>query len=195
MRFFKIKYKESSDEELMNLLSKGDKKAFDEIYQRYSGILMGYFFKMLWQNKEKAEDMVHELFIKIIRKPAYFDPQRSFKTWVFSVACNMCKNEYKKAEVRKKTSNDLDMIVPQISSENVFNQVQDMQFKEAFETAFQKLELKHREVFALRHFEGLSIKEIAEAVDANEGTIKSRLFYATKQMAEQLKIFKTELTI
>ena len=195
MRFFKIKYKESSDEELMNLLSKGDKKAFDEIYQRYSGILMGYFFKMLWQNKEKAEDMVHELFIKIIRKPAYFDPQRSFKTWVFSVACNMCKNEYKKAEVRKKSSNDLDMIVPQISSENVFNQVQDMQFKEAFETAFQKLELKHREVFALRHFEGLSIKEIAEAVDANEGTIKSRLFYATKQMAVQLKIFKTELTI
>ena len=195
MRFFKIKYKESSDEELMNLLSKGDKKAFDEIYQRYSGILMGYFFKMLWQNKEKAEDMVHELFIKIIRKPAYFDPQRSFKTWVFSVASNMCKNEYKKAEVRKKNSKDLDMIVPQISSENVFDQVQDMQFKEAFETAFQKLELKHREVFALRHFEGLSIKEIAEAVDANEGTIKSRLFYATKQMAEQLKIFKTELTI
>jgi RNA polymerase sigma-70 factor (ECF subfamily) len=48
---------------------------------------------------------------------------------------------------------------------------------------------KHREVFALRHLEGLSMKEIAEVMEINEGTVKSRLFYATQKIAQQLKEF------
>ena len=108
MRLLKPQHTTMSDEDLMIAISKGDKRAFDEIYERYSGPLMGYFMRMLWRDREKAEDFVHDLFAKIIRKPELFDPSRKFKTWVFSVANNMCKNEYKKQEVRKNTSNGLD---------------------------------------------------------------------------------------
>jgi RNA polymerase sigma-70 factor (ECF subfamily) len=52
---------------------------------------------------------------------------------------------------------------------------------------------KHREVFALRHLEGLSMKEIAEVMEINEGTVKSRLFYATKFLAEKLKVYNPVL--
>jgi RNA polymerase sigma-70 factor (ECF subfamily) len=52
-----------------------------------------------------------------------------------------------------------------------------------------ELDDKHKEVFSLRHIEGLSIKEIAEVLEINEGTVKSRLFYATKYLAESLKEF------
>jgi len=184
------KYTEMSDEQLMAFLEKGDKLAFDELYLRYAKMMKGYFKRMLWNDAEKAEDFVHDLFAKIIKNPASFDASRSFKTWFFSVANNMCKNEYKKQQVRKGTSNGLDEhFVIKDHQTDVMNEVQDQFFGKAFEHHIEQLDIKHSEVFKLRHLEGLSIKEIAEVLSANEGTIKSRLFYATKYLAESLKEF------
>jgi RNA polymerase sigma-70 factor (ECF subfamily) len=190
MKIYRAQHNTFSDEELMQAISKGDKRAFDELYNRYSAALMRYFMRMLWKDREKSEDFVHDLFAKIINKPEYFDPTRSFKTWVYSVANNMCKNEYKKAEVRKGMSNGLDNhYALSDTTVNVMNEVQDSFFQEAFVKNLDELDDKHKEVFSLRHIEGLSIKEIAEVLEINEGTVKSRLFYATKYLAESLKEF------
>jgi RNA polymerase sigma-70 factor (ECF subfamily) len=193
MKLFRPNYSNQTDEQLMTAMSKGDKMAFDELYKRFAGQLRGYFQKMLWQDKEKAEDFVHDLFAKLIRNPDYFDVNRSFKTWLFSVASNMCKNEYKKQEVRKNTSNGIEEYRSVSSTNDVVSEVQDAQFKQAFEKCLSELDEKHREVFTLRHFDGLSMKEISEVMEINEGTVKSRLFYATKQLSEQLKAFNPVL--
>jgi RNA polymerase sigma-70 factor (ECF subfamily) len=193
MQLFKPKYTSLSDEELMKALSKGDQRAFDELYKRFYGQLLGYFKNMLWGDREKAEDMVHDIFAKIIKNPDYFDSDRSFRTWLFSVASNMCKNEYKKQAVRKNTSTGVEEHRSISSSTNVLSEVQDVQFQEAFEENLAKMDEKHREVFALRHLEGLSMKEIAEVMQINEGTVKSRLFYATKFLAEKLKVYNPVL--
>ena len=188
----RIKYPKESDERLMSFLIKGDSKAFNEIYSRYSGPLKGYFMRMLWRDEEKAEDFMHDLFAKIIRKPDAFDIKRSFKTWIYTIAFNMCKNEYKKQEVRKNTSLGFDQHY-NISDEktNLIKEIEFNQFGEAFSEKLNELDAKHKEVFTLRHVEGLSIKEIAEIVQINEGTVKSRIFYATKQLAKLLKEYKT----
>ncbi len=184
------KYKAMSDEQLMTYLGSGDKLAFDELYLRYAKIMCAYFKRLLWNDQEKAEDFVHDLFAKIIQKTESFDTSRSFKTWFFSVANNMCKNEYKKQEIRKGMRNGLDENLPiKDHSTDVLGEVQDRIFGNAFDHHIEQLEQKHREVFKLRHLEGLSIKEIAEVLSTNEGTIKSRLFYATKYLAERLKEF------
>ncbi len=190
MRLIKTPYSKLSDEELMIAIINGDKRAFDELYQRYSGPLVSYFFRMLWKDREKAEDFMHDLFAKIVRKPDFFDPTRKFKTWMYSVANNMCKNEYKKQEVRKNTSNGLDSsyAVSDVNA-NVLHEVQDVQFRSKFEESMELLDDKHSEAFKLRHIDGLSIKEIAEVLELNEGTVKSRLFYATKYLATSLKDF------
>jgi len=189
MRIFQKQVKQLSDEELMKLLSKGNRKAFDEIYLRYSDVLFGYFMKMLARDKEKCEDMVHDLFAKIIRKPDYFNVNRSFRTWVFSVACNMCKNEYKRMSVRKHVSNDFEPTKSLQAESDTLKKVHESTFGESFYKALNALDEKHKNVFALRHFEGLSMKEIAETLEINEGTVKSRLFYATKTLAKELKEF------
>jgi RNA polymerase sigma-70 factor (ECF subfamily) len=190
MRLLKPSYKNRSDEDLMRSVMNGDKRAFDEIYARYSGPLLGYFMRMLWRDREKSEDFVHDLFAKIIQKPEYFDADRSFKTWVYSVANNMCKNEYKKQEVRKGMKNGLDNHYSlSDSSVNVMGEVQDSFFREAFERGMGTLDEKHKEAFTLRHIEGLSVKEIAEILGINEGTVKSRVFYAIKYLSEELKVF------
>ena len=194
MRFFKKRFDSFSDEELMAELSKGEKVAFDELYNRYAGILFGYFNKMLWRDREKAEDFVHDIFAKIIVNPDAFDVTRSFKTWLFSVACNMCKNEYKRKEVRKNTSIGIDSHISVSSDTNVLNEVQDRIFMSAFDESLIQLDDKHRDVFTLRHLQGFSLKEIADVLEINEGTVKSRLFYATKQLAEKLKEYQVVLS-
>jgi len=190
MRLVKPQYSSMTDEALMQAISKGEKRAFDELYARYSKPLLTYFMRMLWKDREKAEDFVHDLFAKIIQKPEYFDPARTFKTWMYSVANNMCKNEYKKQEVRKNTSNGVENhCAVSDPSINVLGEVQDNQFKEVFTQRMSELDEKHSEAFHLRHVEGLSIKEIAEVLELNEGTVKSRVFYAIKYLAEGLKEF------
>ena len=189
MRIFQKQMKQLSDEELMKLMTKGNQRAFNEIYQRYSDVLFGYFMKMLARDKEKCEDMVHDLFSKIIRKPDYFDLNRSFRTWVFSVACNMCKNEYKRMSVRKHVSNEFEPTNSIQSDSDTLKKVHEISFSESFHKALNKLDDKHKSVFSLRHFEGFSMKEIAETLNINEGTVKSRLFYATKTLAGALKEF------
>ena len=193
MQLFKPKYNSLTDEELMKALSKGDQRAFDELYKRFYAQLLGYFKNMLWGDREKADDIVHDIFAKIIKNPDYFDTNRSFRTWLFSVASNMCKNEYKKQAVRKNTSTGVEDYRSISSSTNVLAEVQDIQFQQAFEENLAKMDEKHREVFALRHLEGLSMREIAEVMEINEGTVKSRLFYATKFLAEKLKVYNPVL--
>ena len=189
MKIFQKQVKQLSDEELMKLMSKGNQRAFNEIYQRYADVLFGYFMKMLARDKEKCEDMVHDLFAKIIRKPNYFDVNRSFRTWVFSVACNMCKNEYKRMSVRKHISNEFEPTNSIQSDSDTLKKVHESSFSESFQKALNNLDDKHKSVFSLRHFEGFSMKEIAETLNINEGTVKSRLFYATKTLAGILKEF------
>ncbi len=194
MRLIRRQYNTLTDESLMISISEGDKKAFDEIYTRYSGPLLGFFINKLWKDREKSEDFVHDIFAKIIKKPESFDPSRKFKTWLYSVANNMCKNEYKKQEVRKDTTSGLDNHYSlKDDSSNVLSEVQDSQFRDEFEVSLHALDIKHKEVFELRHVNGLSIKEIAEVLVISDGTVKSRLFYATKYLSESLKEFNPVL--
>src|ERR1700744_1321657 len=89
------KYSLMNDQELMFHLQQGEASAFDELYTRYSKRLLGYFIRMLNFDKEKAQDSLHDVFLKIIEKPEQFDRTRSFKSWVFTIAYNTCKNHYK----------------------------------------------------------------------------------------------------
>lgn len=191
MKLFSKNYSNYNDEDLMRFFIKGDKKAFEQIYARYESFVVNFFYRRLWNDSEKAEDFAHDLFTKIIDKPDSFDPSRTFKTWLFSVANNMCKNEYKKQEVRKPTGYDL----PEGMDSKDENPLQDVEidkanFNEALKKELDKLNDKHREVFMLRHFEGLSLNEIGEALEINTGTVKSRLHLATKTLADKLEVFR-----
>lgn len=190
MAFFRPNYKTKTDEELYSQMSSGEKRAFDELYRRYADKLCYFFLRKLKNDKEKSEDFVHDLFSKIIHKPELFDTTRSFKTWVYSIANNMCINEYKKMSVRSNTSIGLD------ESYNIrnFERSQDVNvhyddFKQSLDLALDEMDSKHSEVFELRFFQDLSIKEIAEIVGINDGTVKSRLFYASKRLAHKLEDF------
>src|SRR5690606_24604639 len=88
-------FKQYPDEELLVLIRDGDKNAFDEIYSRYSGKIWSYFFRMLWKDSQLAQDCTQDLFFKILKNATEFDAGKRFSTWMYSIAHNMCKNEYR----------------------------------------------------------------------------------------------------
>lgn len=194
MRIFKKDYTTHSDEELMTLYAKGDHKAFENLYARYEKFMVNFFYRKLWNDRIKAEDFAHDLFTKLIDNPELFDTSRNFKAWLFSVANNMCKNEYKKQDIRKNTSYDVpDHYQGTDTADTPDKEVDKASFNQVLMRELDKLGDKHKEVFMLRHFEGLALEEIAETLDINTGTVKSRLHHATKTVAEKLEIFRKSI--
>lgn len=189
MKIVKNGFSDYSDEELMLAIQQGEKPAFNELYARYSDKLYGYLLKMLWYNEVRAQDLLQDLLAKIITQPHLFDTERNFKTWIYTIASNLCKNEFKRNEVRKGTVNGVEQFHSLSTDENLEKTIQEHQFRDALTEELKRLDDKHREVFVLKHIDGLSIKEISEITGANEGTVKSRLFYAIKKLADALKMF------
>lgn len=146
---------------------------------------------MLSNSEDLANDFLQKLFLKIIEKPESFNSDYKFSSWVFSLAGNMCKNEYRKRETRGET----------ITSEFKTTQSEEMNHsaysaEQAIEKVFEtldKLDHDHRSAFLLRYREGFSMKEIADILEIAEGTVKSRLHHAKKQLARELHYLKDEI--
>ncbi len=79
-----------SDERLMELTVRGDERAFTVLYDRYQRKLLSYFHRMLWNDWERAEDFLQDLFTKIAQKLDSYNPERPFRTWPYSVARTTC---------------------------------------------------------------------------------------------------------
>ncbi len=189
---FRINYKSKSDEELMVFINKGKEKAFNEIYLRYSRKLFLFFYQKLYQDNNRAEDFLQDLFLKIIEKAELFDHTKNFSSWIYSIAYNMCKNEYRNNARKKEKTLELNIeeFKNDTTSSIVINNEDDfLLFKKNLNNELEKLDDKHSVTFTLRHQDNMSIKEISEIIGCSEGTVKSRLFYATKKLSIKLKQF------
>ena len=188
MRLFKRDLSKMSDESLMGCVQDGNLDALDNLYSRYDSRLLHYFHRMLNRDEEKAQDFLHDLFVKIVDRPSAFDTRQPFKTWIFTVAHNMCKNEYRRLEVRTRETTVEQIRMDRYSGTSDIDQALDAKsFKQAVLDALDDLEPSHRTTFLLRYQEDLTIREISGVLDCAEGTTKSRLHYVTKRLSKQLQ--------
>lgn len=174
----------------MLFIVKGKEQAFNELYQRYAKKMLYFFYTKLYQDQEKANDFVQILFLKIIEHPEKFDATQKFSTWFYTLAYNLCKNEYRKNET---TQNFIEGFEATPNESILANTTQyDIDyFNQQLMLQLNKLGENHKETFILRYQQELTIKEISELMNCAEGTVKSRLFYTTKTLAQKLKEFKT----
>lgn len=172
-----------TDEQLMEIFRKSKDgtgaAALDHLYNRYSKRLVNFFYYSLWKDHDKAQDFLHDLFLKIIENKDKFDMNYSFQAWIYRIASNMCKNEFRSNETDKKYQthivNTTDLIEKE---EHMYN---------ALHFYINSLEPEHRSLIILRFKFNMTIKEIANIFECPEGTIKSRLFYATKELSSKYK--------
>lgn len=181
------RHKNKSDESLMAQYQQGDRKCFDEIYHRYSKRLLYFMYRLLNHNEDLAQDLLHDVFARIIAQPNRFDTNRKFKPWVFKVAANEC---YK--HLRKPVTDDLDMVPEEepLLETNTIRHIDNKTFKRALRKELSMLSYDHRCTFILRYQEGLSVDEVAQIMDCSSGTIKSRSHYCLKHLSQKLVAYK-----
>ncbi|MGB0849717.1 MAG: RNA polymerase sigma factor [Bacteroidia bacterium] len=179
-----------TDEALMGLLQNGSNSAFDEIYARYSKKLLAFIYRMVNGAEALAQDVLHDVFLKIIEKPNAFDVTRSFKPWIYQVAANASRKSYRMTETEEVKESHTQFL----GNSHQPNLADRKAFDNSLNTALNKLSIEHREVFVLKHQQYMSIKEISIITNIPEGTVKSRLHTATKHLAKSLRQFNPKET-
>lgn len=170
----------------------GEERAFEELVDRYQTRLLNFIYRTIG-DRERAEDLVQEVFIRVYRHLHRFDRSKKFSTWAYTIASNLAKNE-----LRNRSRNPLVLFQSfkrdwedddrPLQFEDPTSRPDDMfrkrRLREVVERSVAQLPEHHRNVFVLRELEGKSYEEIAEITGVNLGTVKSRLNRARTSFAE-----------
>ena len=169
-------------DELSNRFAQGDETAFDEVVKRYSMKVYRLCYRIL-RNEEEARDMAQEVFVRVYEKRGKFGGRSALYTWIYRIATNMCLTRLKKARIQT---------VPLDAVEGVLEAKEDVGYPDfrdlerAVANAMVKLPPRQRAVFAMRFFDKMSVKEIAEATGTTTGAVKANFHHAVRHLKEIL---------
>jgi RNA polymerase sigma-70 factor (ECF subfamily) len=184
---------EVSDQELVLRAQQHDRRAFDLLMERYQGRIYALLYHMT-SNKQDAEDLLQDVFLKAFKALPKFKGNSSFYTWVYRIGVNTAINFTKKRKRKQAMSlDDLDMRIEhdpalvQMSSQDTPDRnlnLKDLQKK--LNNALLTLSEKHRTVVVMHDVQGLPHHEIGKVLGISSGTVRSRLFYARRQLQAEL---------
>ncbi|MDF7826312.1 sigma-70 family RNA polymerase sigma factor [Pontiellaceae bacterium B12227] len=186
-----------SDDELVLKSQQGDVHAFDVLVERYHQKIYGLTYNMT-SNREDAEDLTQEIFVKAFEALPRFKGKSSFYTWLYRIGVNKTIN-YRKKRNRKRALS-LDSFDQDIKLDDAYHDltakgsplrsISLSELQKKLNEALQGLSEKHRTVVVLHDMQGIPHDEIAKMVGASVGTVRSRLFYARRQMQNELSEFR-----
>ncbi|MDT8341730.1 MAG: sigma-70 family RNA polymerase sigma factor [Longimicrobiales bacterium] len=184
--------KDLTDSQVVQAFLDGEQRAFGELVRRYDARLVNFVYRTVG-DRERAQDLVQETFVRVYRHLHRFDQSKKFSTWIYTIASNLAKNE-----LRNRSRNPLvlfqtlkqnwDADHRPLEWEDTQYKPDDL-FRKRFlrgqvEEAVAQLPEHHRVVFVLREIEGKTYEEIAEITGCNLGTVKSRLNRARNNFAQ-----------
>jgi RNA polymerase sigma-70 factor (ECF subfamily) len=171
----------SSDEMLIRRIAGGDQLAMRTLFCRHRVALYRWLLRLV-HDENLADDLLSDVFLDVWRQAATFEARSSVSTWLLAIA------RYKALSARRRrTDAELDeatvSTVPDIADDPEVA-LQKKNQAEALRQSLPRLSPEHREVIDLAYYHSKSVKEIAEIVGINEATVKTRMFYARKRLAE-----------
>jgi RNA polymerase sigma factor (sigma-70 family) len=180
---------ETLESDLVKQAREGDLAAYDELIKRYQERIYATVYHMT-SNHEDANDLAQESFIKAYSALKSFKGGSSFYTWLYRIAVNKTINFLKQRKNKHHLSlNDMDFnaehdpdLMALISERTPQRDATLSELQKKLNEALLKLSEPHRMVVVLHDVQGQSHEEIAEIMDCNIGTVRSRLFYARQQL-------------
>ena len=175
-----------SDETLARGVQQGKQADMTELVNRYYAPLLGYLFRLCGGVQLLAEDLVQETFLRMIQKISLYDAERPFKPWLYTIATNIARNHYQRADTRyvDSAAENSEIIDRQQQPET---SVIQMETEHGMMMALSQLPDHQREVVLLFYYEELSQKEIALILNIPVGTVKSRLSLGLKHLRTLMK--------
>jgi len=186
---------EYDDQELVAAHLAGHPGAFAELYDRYRDRLV-HFIARRTGDRDRAEDLVQEAFIRVTRHLHRFDQSKKFSTWIYTICSNLAKNELRNRSrsplvLFQRLTTHWEPEHRPLQFEDSSMRPDDMYrkryLKDLVEKTVEELPEHHRLVFKLRELQGKSYEEIAEITGVNLGTVKSRLHRARTSFAERIE--------
>jgi RNA polymerase sigma-70 factor (ECF subfamily) len=189
--------KVDEDQQLVSRTQEGDASAFDQLVVKYTPRLYGLVYNMT-SNHEDTNDLLQDIFAKAYKAIRGFRGKSSFYTWIHSIAVNMTLNFLKKRGRRFQLS--LDDVDSSIQSDKEFleatastspvREADLSELQKRLNEAMMKLSDEHRAVVTMFHIQGMPHAEISKILRVSEGTVRSRLFYANRQLQNYLDEFR-----
>lgn len=170
----------------------GTRPAFQELAERYHTRLLNFIYRTIG-DRDRAEDLVQETFVRVYRHLHRFDPTKKFSTWIYTIASNLAKNELRNRSrnpmvlfqaIKKNWDADHRPLQWEDSTYSPDDLFRKRQLREQVEKAVSELPEHHRVVFVLREMEGKTYEEISDITGVTLGTVKSRLNRARNRFAQ-----------
>ncbi len=184
------------DLRLVSLAQKGDTRAYDELVTRHRGRIYAMIRNMIHQEAD-AWDLSQEVFIKAWNALPRFEARARFSTWLYRIAHNVVYDWTRKRKVESagelndeifmRENIDASSSTTPAGGESPDTLLSNNELRIKIEAALSKLSPEHREAVVLKDVQGLSYKEIADAMSTSIGTVMSRLFYARQKLQTLLK--------
>jgi RNA polymerase sigma-70 factor (ECF subfamily) len=183
-----------SDNQLIINAQKGDMASFEELVYRYDRQVLN-IARSFRNNDDDAKDIYQEVFIRVYRGLKNFQFKSEFSTWLYRIATNVCISHQARKKnhesINREISNDEDdktTFAENLRSEDkADSRALGNDLSKYINKALDTLSPQQKMAFVLKFYQEYKIKEIAEIMQCNEGTIKRYIFTATHKMREQLK--------
>jgi len=180
----------------MAAYQKGDLTAFGELFERHEKRLWN-FLRRFVRDKATAEDLLQEVFLRVVKSAVQWQPSAKVSTWLFTIARNLCTDQARRAEFRQAESLDqakagedgsglrrIDRVAA--DSGDAEKEAMGHEIASLVDRAVGELPVEQREVFLMREVMDMSFAEIAAQVGASEPTVKSRMRYALQRLRSRL---------
>ncbi len=183
----------SADEQLIERCRQGDQAALEELLARYQNRLMAFIYSVV-RDYHLAEDIFQETFLRVYRQAGKFRRGASFKTWLYAIAINLCRDALRKSKRRPEVSLETETAGRDGSNPRRVSDLlagKDPGPREAaggreMEAILRRelagLSLEHRQVIILSRLEGMKYRQIARVLGIPPGTVRSRLHYGLEQL-------------
>ncbi|QQS41492.1 MAG: sigma-70 family RNA polymerase sigma factor [Acidobacteriota bacterium] len=178
-------------------LKSGDPAAFEQLVNRYSSEIYGLLYRIM-KDPEEAKDITQETFLRAYRAISKFRGEASVKTWLYRIAINQSRNRYRWWQRRKKdktvslddSPSGIERPLSEVVPGNSLTPEQDALRREQgamLESAIAELPEHFREAVVLCDVQGFAYEEIADILEINIGTVKSRISRGRRELRDKLK--------
>jgi RNA polymerase sigma-70 factor, ECF subfamily len=184
------------DEVLVQRYQGGDAAAFAELLARHRRPVFNFILRYLG-DKNQAEDLLQEVFLRIVQGASEFKGESKFTTWLYTIARNLCIDTARKMVFRRHASLDGPTASEDGEGPSLMDRIPNpsapvdreaigRELRPHLASAVEALVHEQREVFVMREYMNLPFKEIADIVGVPENTVKSRMRYALEKLRESL---------
>ena len=175
---------------LLREVGHGDRRSFEMLYERFSGVLFSTAFRVL-NNQEAAEDVLQDVFVQIWEKAALYDPARGKPmTWAITLTRNKAIDRLRSVQRRSRLQDDLQhesQTVEQFDDKSSFDAVSSVETAGMVREAVKKLSKDQREAIELAFFSSLTQTEISERLNQPLGTVKARIRRGMMRLQELVR--------